>query len=106
MPGVLLFILSCILYGIAFDFFNIAGSLYVEKNVDKSIRASAQGLFMMMSNGVGATVGMIGAGAVMDRYVFKNSIADWSSAWLVFAGYMAVVALLFAVLFKENDKKR
>lgn len=106
MPGVLLFILSCILYGIAFDFFNIAGSLYVEKNVDKSIRASAQGLFMMMSNGVGATIGMIGAGAVMDRYVFKNSIADWSSAWLVFAGYMAVVALLFAVFFKENDKKR
>ena len=105
MPGVLLFILSCILYGIAFDFFNIAGSLYVEQNVDKSIRASAQGLFMMMSNGVGATLGMIGAGAVMDRYVFKSSAPDWSSAWLVFAGYMVVVALLFAVFFKDNNKK-
>ncbi|MBO7110540.1 MAG: MFS transporter [Bacteroidaceae bacterium] len=105
MPGVLLFILSCILYGIAFDFFNIAGSLYVEQNVDKSIRASAQGLFMMMSNGVGATLGMIGAGAVMDRYVFKSSAPDWSSAWLVFAGYMVVVALLFAVFFKEKNKK-
>ena len=106
MPGVLLFILSCILYGIAFDFFNIAGSLYVEQNVDKSIRASAQGLFMMMSNGVGATIGMMGAGAVMDRYVFMNSMPDWSSAWLVFAGYMVAVAALFAVFFKENDKKR
>ena len=106
MPGVLLFILSCILYGIAFDFFNIAGSLYVEQNVDKSIRASAQGLFMMMSNGVGATIGMMGAGAVMDRYVFMNSMPDWSSAWLVFAGYMVAVAVLFAVFFKENDKKR
>ena len=105
MPGVLLFILSCILYGIAFDFFNIAGSLYVEQNVDMSIRASAQGLFMMMSNGFGATIGMIGAGAVMDRYVFKASVPDWSSAWLVFAGYMMVVALLFAVFFKENNKK-
>ena len=105
MPGVLLFILSCILYGIAFDFFNIAGSLYVEQNVEGSIRASAQGLFMMMSNGVGATVGMIGAGAVMDRYVFLNPIPDWSSAWLVFAGYMVAVALLFAVFFKEKDKK-
>ena len=105
MPGVLLFILSCILYGIAFDFFNIAGSLYVEQNVDKSIRASAQGLFMMMSNGVGATIGMMGAGAVMDRYVFMNSMPDWSSAWLVFAGYMVAVALLFAVFFKEKDKK-
>ena len=104
MPGVLLFILSCILYGIAFDFFNIAGSLYVEQNVDKSIRASAQGLFMMMSNGVGATIGMIGAGSVMDHYVFKASMPDWSSAWLVFAGYMVVVALLFAVFFKDSKK--
>ena len=103
MPGVLLLILSCILYGIAFDFFNIAGSLYVEKNVEAGIRASAQGLFMMMSNGVGATVGMIVAGAVMDRFVFKAASADWSSAWLVFAGYMAVVALLFAAFFKDSS---
>lgn len=106
MPGVLLFILSCILYGIAFDFFNIAGSLYVEQNVDKSIRASAQGLFMMMSNGFGATIGMIGAGAVMDRFVFKASIPDWSAAWYVFAGYMVVVALLFAVFFKNPASKK
>lgn len=104
MPGVLLFILSCILYGIAFDFYNIAGSLYVEQNVDKSIRASAQGLFMMMSNGVGATVGMIGAGAVMDHYVFKAATPDWSPAWFVFAAYMAVVAVLFGLLFKESRK--
>lgn len=104
MPGVLLFILSCILYGIAFDFYNIAGSLYVEQNVDKSIRASAQGLFMMMSNGVGATVGMIGAGAVMDHYVFTAAAPDWSPAWFVFAAYMAVVAVLFGLLFKESRK--
>ena len=103
MPGVLLFILSCILYGIAFDFYNIAGSLYVEQNVDKSIRASAQGLFMMMSNGIGATIGMIGAGSVMDRFVFKAVQPDWSSAWFVFAGYMVVVTILFALLFKSND---
>ena len=106
MPGVLLFILSCMLYGIAFDFFNIAGSLFVEQNVDKSIRASAQGLFMMMSNGVGATIGMIGAGAVMDKLVFKAVVPDWSSAWYVFAGYMVVVALLFAVFFKNPDSKK
>lgn len=104
MPGVLLFILSCILYGVAFDFFNIAGSLYVEQNVDKSIRASAQGLFMMMSNGFGATIGMIGAGAVMDRCVFKAAVPDWSSAWLWFASYMVVVALLFAVFFRDSKK--
>lgn len=104
MPGVLLFILSCILYGIAFDFFNIAGSLYVEQNVDKSIRASAQGLFMMMSNGIGATLGLMGAGAVMDRYVFKAVVPDWSHAWLLFAGYMLVVTLLFAVFFRDSKK--
>lgn len=106
MPGVLLFVLSCMLYGIAFDFYNIAGSLYVEQNVDKSIRASAQGLFMMMSNGFGATLGMIGAGAVMDKYVFKAQIQDWSSAWYVFAVYMLLVAILFALFFKECPIKK
>ena len=103
MPGVLLFILSCILYGIAFDFFNIAGSLYVEQNVDRSIRASAQGLFMMMSNGIGATIGMIGAGSVMDHYVFKAPTPDWSSAWFVFAAYMLVVTVLFSLFFKDSN---
>ena len=102
MPGVLLFILSCILYGIAFDFFNIAGSLYVEQNVAVSIRASAQGLFMMMSNGFGATIGMIVAGSVMDHYVFKAQAPDWSSAWFVFAAYMIVVAVLFSIFFKND----
>lgn len=106
MPGVLLFILSCILYGIAFDFFNIAGSLYVEQNVDKSIRASAQGLFMMMSNGFGATIGMIAAGAVMDKFVFKAEVKDWSSAWFVFAAYMLLVTILFVIFFKDSPTKK
>jgi len=105
MPGVLLFVLSCVLYGIAFDFYNIAGSLYVEQNVDKSIRAGAQGLFMMMSNGIGATMGMIGAGAVMDRYVFKAASPDWSSAWFVFSGYMVAVTILFTLFFRDNEIK-
>ena len=107
MPGVLLFILSCILYGIAFDFYNIAGSLYVEQNADKSIRASAQGLFMMMSNGFGATIGMICAGSVMDHYVFKAAVPDWSSAWYVFAVYMLLVTILFAIGSKDfpSEKK-
>ena len=103
MPGVLLLILSCILYGIAFDFYNIAGSLFVEQNVEPGIRASAQGLFMMMSNGVGATLGMLGAGKVMDRFVFRADVPDWSSAWYAFAVYMAVVLVLFVFFFKEKD---
>ncbi len=103
MPGVLLFILSCMLYGVAFDFFNIAGSLYVEQCASKSMKASAQGFFMMMANGIGATVGMMGAGAVMDHYVFKAATPDWSSAWYVFAAYMLVVTVLFALLFKNRS---
>ena len=106
MPGVLLFILSCILYGIAFDFYNIAGSPYVEQNADKSIRASAQGLFMMMSNGFGATIGMICAGSVMDHYVFKAAVPDWSSAWYVFAVYMLLVTILFAIVFKDSPSEK
>ena len=106
MPGVLLFILSCILYGIAFDFYNIAGSLYVEQNADKSIRASAQGLFMMMSNGFGATIGMICAGSVMDHYVFKAAVPDWSSARYVFAVYMLLVTILFAIVFKDSPSEK
>ena len=106
MPGVLLFVLSCILYGVAFDFYNIAGSRYVEQNVDKSMRASAQGLFMMMSNGIGATLGLICAGAVMDKFVFKAVAPDWSKAWFIFAGYMVVVTVLFSIFFKESKSKK
>lgn len=106
MPGVLLFILSCILYGIAFDFFNIAGSLYVEQNAGKPLRSSAQGLFMMMTNGIGATLGVLVAGAIMDKLVFKAADPNWSKAWFIFAGYVLVVTLLFAVLFKESDQEK
>ena len=106
MPGVLLFILSCILYGIAFDFFNIAGSLYVEQNAGKPLRSRAQGLFMMMTNGIGATLGVLVAGAIMDKLVFKAVDPDWSKAWFIFAGYVLVVTLLFAVFFKESDQEK
>lgn len=108
--GVWLFILSCIVYGVAFDFFNISGSLFVDKSTDLSIRSSAQGLFMMMTNGLGATVGSFAAGAVFNRYVFADGltsaqVADgWHTAWYIFAAYALVVALAFAVVFKEPKK--
>ena len=105
MPGVLLFILSCIVYGMAFDFFNISGSLYVEQNAAVDIRSSAQGLFMMMTNGFGATIGTLAAGAVVDSVgVFENP-ATWPNAWYIFAGYALVVAILFWILFKDPQKK-
>ena len=105
MPGVILFILSCIVYGVAFDFFNISGSLYVNENTSEDIRSSAQGVFMLMTNGLGATIGTLAAGAVVDACgVFENP-ANWSMTWYIFAGYALVVGILFAILFKDPQKK-
>lgn len=91
--GVWMLILSMIVYGVAFDFFNISGSLYVEKETTPEIRASAQGVFMMMTNGFGATVGSYAAGKVVDMY-------GWPNSWFIFAAYALVVAILFAILFR------
>lgn len=104
-PGVWMFILSMLVYGIAFDFFNISGSLFVDKETDPSIRSSAQGLFMMMTNGFGATLGTLGAQAVVNHFVYSqpDTIAQmegWSSSWYIFAGYALVVAIVFALIFK------
>ncbi|TRZ73778.1 MAG: MFS transporter [Bacteroidetes bacterium] len=109
--GLWMIILSCIIYGMAFDFFNISGSIYVETQSDPAHRASAQGLFMMMSNGFGAVLGSRISGVVIDTY-FKvssdpNKIQfDWHGIWLAFAGYAIVVAVLFAVFFRyKHDPK-
>ena len=99
--GVWMLILSMIVYGVAFDFFNISGSLYVNQRTTEKIQNSAQGLFMLMTNGIGATVGTLSAQAVVNHFVYNAAEPDWSAAWYVFAGYSLVVALLFMVLFKE-----
>lgn len=106
MPGVLLFILSCIVYGVAFDFFNISGSLYVNENAPKDIRSSAQGLFMLMTNGLGATFGTLAAGAVVDACVYNAAAPSWSTAWYIFAAYAFVVGVLFMLLFKDPAKRQ
>lgn len=81
-------ILSCIVYGMAFDFFNISGSLFVETTTDSKIRSSAQGLFMMMTNGVGAFLGSRISGWMIDRfYTTANGDKQWHGIWLVFAIY-------------------
>ena len=109
-PGVFLFVLSMIVYGIAFDFFNISGSLFVDKSTDPSIRSSAQGLFMLMTNGIGATVGTLAAQAVINHYTelkqFGNDIltvGDWQTCWFIFAGYALLVAVSFAVIFRPKE---
>ncbi len=105
IPGVLLFILSCIVYGVAFDFFNISGSLYVNENTGTDIRSSAQGLFMLMTNGLGASIGTLAAGAVVDACGCSAvSPEGWSKAWYIFAAYALVVGIMFMILFKDPRK--
>lgn len=110
--GAWMFVLSMIVYGIAFDFFNVSGSLFVDAETDKSIRSSAQGVFMMMTNGFGATIGMLGAGAVVNHFVFSKDnpmekLAGWETSWYIFAAYALVVMILFAIVFKyKHDPKK
>ena len=106
--GVWMFLLSMIVYGVAFDFFNVSGSLFVDKETDESLRSSAQGLFIMMTNGIGATIGTLGAQQVINHFVGDSAgvarMEGWSYSWLIFAAYALVVALLFAIVFKYKHE--
>ncbi len=105
-PGLWMIVLSCIVYGMAFDFFNISGSLFVEGQSDPSIRASAQGLFMLMTNGVGAVLGSSLSGLLIQFcFTDANGGKDWHGIWLSFAGYSLAVAALFAVLFRHRHER-
>lgn len=102
--GLWMIILSCIVYGMAFDFFNISGSLFVETTTDAKIRSSAQGLFMMVTNGFGAYLGSVVSGFIIDKYFTVNGGKEWHGIWLTFAGYALVVAVLFAVFFRHKHR--
>jgi nucleoside transporter len=115
MPGVIFFILSCVVYGVAFDFFNVSGGIFVDQECDPSIKASAQGLFMMMTNGIGATVGTLAAGAIVNSLcsweVFEVNgavqtflVGDWKTCWFIFAAFALVVGVTFALVFKPEKK--
>ncbi len=112
--GVWLFVLSCIVYGVAFDFFNISGSLYVNETTDSKLRSSAQGLFMLMTNGIGATVGTLAAQAIINANVNTQTEpmaqwAGWTQSWYIFAAYALVLTVSFALIFKYKhnpDQKK
>ncbi len=108
--GVWLFILSMIVYGIAFDFFNVSGSLYVDKQTSPDIRSSAQGLFMIMTNGIGASIGTFCAQSVVNHFVFSHSdpeqqLEGWRISWYCFAGFALLVAILFMLIFKDDQRR-
>lgn len=106
-PGVILLILSCLVYGVAFDFFNVSGGLFVDKECDIKVRASAQGLFMLMTNGLGATVGTLAAGAIINHYCQWNAqgylMGDWRTCWFIFAGFALAVGIAFAAVFNPKE---
>lgn len=103
--GLWMIVLSCIIYGMAFDFFNISGSLFVETNTSPAIRASAQGLFMMMTNGVGAWLGSTISGYMIGKYyILPNGTNDWRGIWTMFAVYAMIIALLFVIFFRHKHQ--
>ena len=107
--GVWMFILSMIVYGVAFDFFNISGSLFVDQATDPKLRSSAQGLFMLMTNGIGATVGTLSAQAVVNAHTVMKAgteMTDWRPCWFIFALYALVVAVSFALMFRPKKEKK
>ena len=102
-PGLWMIVLSCIVYGMAFDFFNISGSLFVEGQADPKIRASAQGLFMLMTNGIGAVLGSSISGWMIDHwYTDAAGVKDWHGIWIAFAVYSLAMAIAFVPLFKHK----
>ena len=108
MPGVLLFVLSCVVYGVAFDFFNVSGGIFVDQECEPSIKASAQGLFMMMTNGIGATVGTLAAGEIVNHYCHWEGgylLGDWQTCWFIFASFALVVGISFTLVFHPDKKQ-
>ena len=107
--GVWMFVLSMIVYGVAFDFFNISGALFVDQNTKPEIRSSAQGLFMIMTNGLGATIGTLSAQLVVNHYVYSAPVTaqleGWRTSWLIFATYSLVVLVLFTIVFREKKRQ-
>ena len=107
MPGVIMFILSCIVYGVAFDFFNVSGGIFVDQECEPSIKASAQGLFMMMTNGLGATIGTLMAGEIVNHYCTWQDgylVGEWQTCWFIFATFALVVGVSFALVFHPEKK--
>jgi NHS family xanthosine MFS transporter len=105
--GMIWLTLSMIIYGMAFDFFNISGSLFIEKETPSKFRASAQGMLMMVTNGLGAIIGNYGAQAVINHYTTKINnvdITEWAPCWFIFAAYALVIGILFAIFFKYKQK--
>jgi NHS family xanthosine MFS transporter len=109
--GLWMIVLSCIVYGMAFDFFNVSGSLFIEQNIDAKVRSRAQGLFTMMVNGVGAIFGSLVSGYLIEHFFTSqdangNAMRHWPEIWSVFTIYALVVTILFAIFFRSPQTQK
>ena len=117
--GVGWLVFSMVIYGIAFNFFNIAGHIYIDQKSEKNIKGFGQGLLMMMTNGIGATGGMIVAGAIVNHYchweiipspsgqnMMRLFMGDWLMPWMIFAAYAFTVGLLFMFIYNYKTKNQ
>lgn len=105
-PGIIALVLSMIVYGMAFDFFNISGSIYVEREVAPAMRAGAQGVFVLMTNGIGTIIGSIAGGRVVKALNVQQNPENWPTVWYIFALYALVVAVLFLLFFRDKETER
>jgi NHS family xanthosine MFS transporter len=103
--GLPLLIFSMVVYGMAFDFFNISGSLFIRQESDRSILSSAQGLFILMTNGLGSLFGAIFSGWVVNTFTV-DGVRSWPQIWFSFAGYALVLALIFPIAFRYKEEKK
>ena len=90
------------LHGICYDFFFVTGQIYVDKKANKEIRASAQGFITLITYGIGIGLGSIISGKIVDLFT-SETIKNWPYIWWTPAIFASVVALLFAITFKENN---
>ncbi len=109
--GLWMLVVSMCVYGIAFDFFNIAAALYVDSRSPEGLKGTGQGVLMLMSNGIGATIGILGAGMIVNRYchwqfsgTFRYFSGNWETPWLIFSLYSLAVAILFMIFFRNRKK--
>lgn len=104
-----MFVFAMILYGMAFDFFSIAGTLFVDEVADSSMRASSQGVFMIMTGGFGTMIGTLWAQVTVNSFTVQTKMADnlyttgnWNTVWTIFAVYALIICIVFTAIFKPK----
>lgn len=90
-----------LLHGICYDFFFVTGQIYTDRKAPREIRASAQGFIALITYGVGLGIGSAFGGNIVDAFTV-NGVKDWRMIWYIPAAFAALVALFFALTFKDS----